>query len=95
MTNPHRSFPERLETILIIAMLLGILMIAQRFNLDLFQWGLGLLVGATLLQIAVGNLPKDASVLRSLLLIALGLGIIAAVFALGIWLVPVLSNLGR
>ncbi len=90
-----RSFPERAEITLMMAMLAGILMIAQRFSVDVFQWGLRLLVGATLLQITVGNLPKEASARRSLLLIALGLLIIAAVFLIGIWLVPVLSQLGR
>jgi len=91
----NRSFPERAEITLMVAMLAGILMIAQRFSVDVFQWGLRLLVGATLLQITVGNLPKEASVWRSLTLITLGLVIIALVFLAGIWLVPVLSRLGR
>jgi hypothetical protein len=90
-----RSFPERAEITLMAAMLAGILMIAQRFSVDIFQWGLRLLVGATLLQVTVGNLPKEASAGRSLVLIALGLLIIAAVFLAGISLVPVLSQLGR
>jgi hypothetical protein len=90
-----RSFPERAEITLMVAMLAGILMIAQRFSVDIFQWGLRLLVGATLLQVTVGNLPKEASAGRSLVLIAFGLLIIAAVFLVGILLVPVLSQLGR
>lgn len=90
-----RSFPERAERVLIAAMLLGIALIAQRYNVTLFKTGLSVLVVATLLQIAVGNLPKQASLGRSLVLIATILAIVAAVFAIGIALVPVLSQMGR
>jgi hypothetical protein len=90
-----RSFVERAEITLMAAMLAGILMIGQRLSVEVFQWGLRLLVGATLLQITVGNLPKNASAGRSVVLVVLGLLIIAAVFLVGIWLVPVLSRLGR
>jgi hypothetical protein len=90
-----RSFPERAEIALIAAMVVGILMIAQRANVDVFRWGLRLLVCATILQIAVGNLPKDASVGKSLVLVAVILLVVAAVFSIGIWLVPVLSQMGR
>lgn len=90
-----RSFPERAERVLIAALLIGIALIAQRYNVVLFKVGLVLLVVSTFLQIAVGNLPKDASFGRSLLLIAMILGIVALVFAIGVALVPVLSQMGR
>ncbi|MGB3539327.1 MAG: hypothetical protein WBA42_14310 [Mesorhizobium sp.] len=90
-----RTFPERLETIMIVALAAGILLIAQRYSLMLYKVGLSILVVATLLQIAVGNLRKDASVGRSLAFIAMVLVIIAAVFAIGILLVPYFSQLGR
>lgn len=90
-----RSFPERAERVLIAGLLVGIGLIAQRYNVTLFKVGLSILVVATFLQIAVGNLPKEASFGRSLALIALILAIVAAVFAIGIALVPVLSQMGR
>jgi hypothetical protein len=90
-----RTFPERLETIMILALAAGILLIAQRYSLMLYKVGLSILVVATLLQIAVGNLRKDASVGRSLAFIAMVLVIIAAVFTIGILLVPYFSQLGR
>lgn len=90
-----RSFPERLETTMILALAAGILLIAQRYSLTLYKIGLSVLVVATLLQIAVGNLRKDASVGRSLAFIAMVLVIIAAVFTIGILLVPYFSQLGR
>jgi hypothetical protein len=93
--SESRSFPERAERVLIASMLAGIVMITQRYSIDLFRWGLGLLVAATFLQIAVGNLPRDASFGRSVVLIAAILGIVAAVFTVGVWLVPVLARLGR
>jgi hypothetical protein len=90
-----RTFPERLETMLIVGLVAGILLIAQRYNLMLYKAGLTILVFSTLLQIAVGNLRKDASAGRSLFFIAKVLVVIAAVFSLGIVLVPYFSQLGR
>ena len=89
------TFPERAERVLIGAMLLGMLLILQRYRLPVFQAGLAILVVSTFLQIAVGNIPKNGSVAGSLLRIVVLLGIIAAIFVLGIFLVPTLSGLGR
>jgi hypothetical protein len=89
------SFPERLERIMIVALIAAIVLVAQRYSMQLYRWGLLLLVGATLLQIAVGNLPKDAGVGRSLLVILAILAFIACVFGVGIALTPFLSQLGR
>ena len=88
-------FVERLERGLILVLLLAIALIAQPFDIRLYRTGLLILVGATLLQIAVGNLPKDASPGRSLVFVAAILGVVAAVFGLGILLTPFLAQLGR
>ena len=89
------TFPERLERVLIAVLLLAIALIAQPFDIRLYRIGLLVLVGATLLQIAVGNLPAEAGPGRSLMLIAMILAVVAAVFGLGIALTPFLSQLGR
>jgi galactokinase len=89
------SFPERAERALIVALLLAIVMVAQRYSIQIYRYGLLLLVGATLLQIAVGNLPKDAGLGRSLALIVAILCAVAAVFGTGVLLTPFLSQLGR
>lgn len=90
------SFIEKAERTLIIAMILGIVVIAASPRiLWMYQAGLGLLITATLLQIAVGNVPKDATVKRSLKLIAIILSVVLCVFLVGIGLVPILSQLGR
>jgi hypothetical protein len=49
---------------------------------------------ATILNIAVGNLPRAAGLWQALRLTILILLIVAAVFALGIFLVPYLARLG-
>jgi hypothetical protein len=89
------SFPERFERVLIGGMVVGIALILQRYSLPVFQAGLSILVVSTLLQIAVGNIPKNGGVGMSLVRILFLLCIIAAVFAVGILLVPTLSHLGR
>ena len=89
------SFAEKAERTLIIVMVVGILVLTLSPRvLWLYQAGLGMLLAATLLQIAVGNIPRDANFKRSLKIIAIILPLIAVVFMLGILLVPVLSNLG-
>lgn len=89
------TFPEHLERVLIGGMTVGIVLILQRYSLPLFQAGLSILVVSTFLQIAVGNIPKAGSVGRSLVRILGLLCVIAAVFVIGILLVPTLSHLGR
>ena len=74
---------------------LGILLVLQWWSFPLYQIGLMVLVLATLLNIAVGNLPRDASAMRSLVLIAGILLLVAAIFGIGIVLVPVLAELGQ
>ncbi len=90
-----KTFPEAAELVLILSLCLGLVLIAQRFSMAVYQIGLGIVLVSTFLEIAVGNLPKDAGLGRSLKLILLFLGIIAGVFALGIYLVPTLTHLGR
>ena len=89
------SFPERSEQVLIGAMVVGVVLIMQRAEITLFKTGLSVLVVATLLQIAVGNIPKQGSTVGSLVRVVLILLLVAAIFGLGILLVPALSRLGR
>jgi hypothetical protein len=97
VTGSGSSAPivPRLETALLSVMGLGILLVLQWWSFPLYQIGLMVLVLATLLNIAVGNLPRDASAMRSLVLIAGILLLVAAVFGIGIVLVPVLAELGQ
>ena len=89
------GFPDRAERVLILAMIGGILILTLSPRvLWMYQAGLGLLISATFLQIAVGNLPKHFGFAASVKRILLILGIIVLVFVVGIVLVPILSGLG-
>ncbi len=85
----------RAETTLIILMVLGFLLIMQQWSFALYQAGLSVVIGATILNIAVTNVPRSArgwGLLRGVVVI---LAVVAAVFGLGIALVPYLATLGH
>jgi uncharacterized membrane protein YecN with MAPEG domain len=84
----------RAEFVLIAVMVLGFLLIAQQWSFAVYQVGLLTVMAATVLNIAVGNLPRNAGPGRALGLTLFILAIVAAVFAAGISLVPYLAQLG-
>lgn len=88
-------FAERAESLLMISILVGIALVAQPFSVIVFRIGLVVLVAATLLQIAVGNVPKHLDAGPSIVRIVIILAIVAAMFGLGILLVPYFAQLGR
>ena len=85
----------RTELTLICLIAAGFVLIAQQSAFGLYQVGLVTVIGSTLLHIAVGNLPRDAGIGRTLLWTLFILAMVAAVFVVGIWLVPILAQLGR
>lgn len=91
----RRHIVPRAEFTLIALMGLGFLLILQTWSFTLYRLGLLLVLGATLLNIAVGNLPRTAPPGRALLLTGLLLLIVAAVFVVGILLVPTLTQMGQ
>ncbi len=85
----------RAETTLIVLMIAGFLLITQQWVFGLYRLGLLVVIGATILNIAVSNVPKSArgwGAARALVII---LAVVAAVFVLGIMLVPYLARLGQ
>ncbi len=85
----------RAETTLILLMLLGFVLITQQWSFGLYQIGLLTVIGATILNIAVTNVPRASrgwAIVRALVVI---LAVTAAVFGLGILLVPYLAMLGQ
>lgn len=91
----RRALVPRAELTLIVAMLLGFVLVLQTWSFDLYRAGLVLVLGATLLNIAVGNLPRDAAPVRAMLLFGAILAAVAAVFAVGVVLVPTLAAMGQ
>lgn len=89
------SFVDRLEAILMGLILVGIVLVAQQWSVKIFRVGLSILVISTLLQIAVGNVPRHFSAGRSLVRIVILLGVVALMFALGILLAPYFAEIGR
>ena len=85
----------RLELAIICLLGVGFLMVLQRWSYDAYHYGLMMIMGLTLLNIAVGNLPRGASPRRTLLMLLLFLALVVVVFGLGIVLVPYLAMLGR
>jgi hypothetical protein len=88
-------FASQLQIILLGGMILAFLLIAQNQSVDVYQYGLLLLIGFSLLQVVAGNIPPQTPVVGTLIRLLLGLVIVAAVFGIGIVLVPYLAELGR
>jgi hypothetical protein len=91
----RRPFAARMHLSLVVLMLVSFVLIAQQQSKITFQLGLSLLVASALVQVVFGNVSPDAGFGRSMKQLAIGLLIVAAVFALGIVLTPALVNLGR
>jgi hypothetical protein len=88
-------FASQLQIVLLAGMILAFLLIAQNQSVDVYQYGLLLLIGFSLLQVVAGNIPPHTRVVGTLIRLLLGLVIVAAVFGIGIVLVPYLAELGR
>lgn len=85
----------RVETALIFLMIVGFVLIAQTWSFKVYQIGLLTVIGATILNIAVGNVPHSARKLRALFYLLMNVAITALVFVIGIVLVPYLARLGQ
>ncbi len=87
-------FASQLQIVLLLGIITGFLLIAQNQSVDVYRYGLMLLLGSALLQVVAGNIPPDCRLVGTLLRLLLGLAIIGAVFVAGIYLVPILARLG-
>ena len=88
-------FASKLQMVLLVGMVLAFLLIAQNLSADLYQYGLLLLIGSSLLQVVAGNIPPQAGLISTLVRLLIGLAIVGAVFVGGILLVPYLAQLGQ
>ncbi len=90
----RQNIVGRAELLLILVMAAGFLLIVQQWSFAAYRIGLLTVMAATVLNIAVGNLPRTAGPLRALALTLMIVAIVAAVFIAGILLVPYLAQLG-
>jgi hypothetical protein len=89
------GFTQRVQLALIILLLTAIIAIGQPWSFELYKLAIVVIVITGLTQVAVGNIPSNASRLRFAKLLFVFAAIIAAIFALSIWLAPILVGLGR
>lgn len=94
-TSVSMPFAARVQGILIVVLVVGLVLIAQQANKLLYQIGLPLVVVAAFLQIAFGNIPPRSNAKTSLLLLALTWALVAGLFLFAIWIAPSLIGLGR
>ena len=88
-------FAARFQAILIVVLFATFLLILQQGNKQLYQIGLPLLVLAAFLQIAFGNIPPSTGFLKSMGLLLLTWGIVAALIVVAVQITPNLIQLGR
>ncbi|HEY0793095.1 MAG TPA: hypothetical protein VGD78_18665 [Chthoniobacterales bacterium] len=86
-------FASKLQIVLLVGIVTGFVLVAQNQSADVYRYGLILLMGSALLQVVAGNIPPEANLISTLVRLAVGLAIIAAVFGIGIWLVPILARI--
>lgn len=88
-------FAARFQAVLIVVMFAAFLLILQQQNKQLYQIGLPILVLAAFLQIAFGNIPPTSGFLKSMGLLLLTWGIVAALIVLSVFITPSLIQLGK
>jgi len=84
-----------LQTVLIFLLLLSFVLIAQQSSRDIYEKGMLLLIGATLIQIPFGNVPPTSNFRQSIFYLAIGLAVVAAICMISIRITPYLLRLGR
>lgn len=95
MRESRTPFAARLQTLLIVLLLLSFVLIAQQSSREIYKNGMLLLIGATLIQIPFGNVPPESNFWQSVKYLAIGLAVVAAIVVISIQLVPHLLQLGR
>lgn len=94
-TKKKVAFARRSQNWVMVFLIVSLLCVAQPFSLQLYGYGIFMLGLAVFLQIAVSNVTPTAgaraTIIKSLIIIA----IIIAIFALSIWVTPILVEMGR
>jgi membrane-bound ClpP family serine protease len=91
----RQSFASNVQLILILLLTGCFILITQRYEKDVYGYGVIALIILTLLQIAFGNIPPGSNWKVSLLGVVIAAGIIGTIVAISIWIAPFLLQLGR
>ena len=70
-------------------------MIGQQFQIGIYQIGLLVLIASSLLQVIFGNIPPNATVVKSLRMFLVFGVVIVIIFVISILLVPLMVQLGK
>lgn len=93
--HEDRPFAYKVQSVLITALVLSFVLIMQTISIAIYQVGIVLLITATLIQIAFGNIPPETDRSTTLVMFAWMMLIVIAVFGTGMLLAPLLVNMGR
>lgn len=89
------SFASAVQISLIVLLTVTFALMTQRVERDIFEVGIFALIIFTLIQVVFGNISPQANFRESMVGLAIGSVIIAALVGFSIWLVPFLIQLGR
>ncbi len=89
------GFTQRVQLALVLVLLLSMFAIGQPWSFEVYKVSIVVIVLTGLAQVAVGNIPSNASPVRFAKFLIVFVLIISAIFALSIWLAPILVGLGR
>ena len=93
--HKDRPFAYKVQWVLITALVLSFVLIMQTISIAIYQVGIVLLITATLIQIAFGNILPETDRSTTLVMFAWMMLIVIAVFGTGMLLAPLLVNMGR
>jgi hypothetical protein len=88
-------FAARVQLFNIYLLGISLLLLAQSFSYQLYRLGFVLLFIGVPCQIAIGNVKPEASRLEAIKKTLIYLAIVALIFALSIFVTPILIELGR
>lgn len=92
---PARRSLLGLEKAIVLVLLVSFVLLAQPVQFFLYEAGLLLLIAATVVQIAVSNVPENSGVRGVIRGLLLTVAIFGGLIVVGILLVPSLMRLGR
>lgn len=95
MIRSQQPFASIAKGVLIVLILISFVLIAQQVSKPVYQIGLLLLIGFTLIQVAFGNIPASATFKQSVLYLGIAAVIIVGLVLFSIAIAPTLIHLGR
>lgn len=88
-------FTQRVQLSWIFLLILLLIGIGQAFSFPVYQVAMVSMIVAGMSQIAIGNVPPDASPARFFKFLGIFAVVIFVIFAVSIPMIPYLVNLGR